>query len=103
MKTPTNIVRLRQPEEINDFLSDVLRAGVRRLLVPTVETEADALPPRNAGPAAAGRSRGWCGTATNRSGRPRPASARCRWRGVVSEIVARWDPRTEPVEGGPHI
>ncbi|MGH1575554.1 IS256 family transposase (plasmid) [Methylobacterium sp. P31] len=42
MGTPTNIVRLRQPEEIDDPLTEVLRAGARRLLAQAVEMEADA-------------------------------------------------------------
>jgi putative transposase len=42
MNTSTNIVRLRQPEEIDDPLSDVLRAGARRLLAQAVELEAEA-------------------------------------------------------------
>ena len=42
MNTFTNIVRLRQPEEIDDSLTDVLRAGARRLLAQAVELEAEA-------------------------------------------------------------
>ena len=42
MNTNTNIVRLRQPEEIDDPLTDVLRAGARRLLAQAVELEAEA-------------------------------------------------------------
>ncbi|MGT2479555.1 transposase [Methylobacterium oryzae CBMB20] len=42
MQTPTNIVRLRQPEAIDDPLTDVLRAGARRLLAQAVELEAEA-------------------------------------------------------------
>ena len=42
METPTNIVRLRQPEDIDDPLTEVLRAGARRLLAQAVEMEADA-------------------------------------------------------------
>ncbi len=42
MNTFTNIVRLRQPEEIDDPLTDVLRAGARRLLAQAVELEAEA-------------------------------------------------------------
>ena len=36
-----NIVRLRQPDEIDDPLTDVLRSGARRLLAQAVEMEAD--------------------------------------------------------------
>jgi transposase-like protein len=42
MKTSTNIVRLRQPDEIDDPLTDVLRSGARRLLAQAVELEAEA-------------------------------------------------------------
>jgi putative transposase len=42
METPTNIVRLRQPDEIDDPLTEALRAGARRLLAQAVEVEADA-------------------------------------------------------------
>lgn len=42
MESPTNIVRLRQPEDIDDPLTEVLRAGARRLLAQAVELEADA-------------------------------------------------------------
>ena len=42
METPTNIVRLRQPEAIDDPLTEVLRSGARRLLAQAVEMEADA-------------------------------------------------------------
>lgn len=37
METPTNIVQLRQPEEIDDPLTEVLRSGARRLLAQAVE------------------------------------------------------------------
>ena len=42
MKTSTNIARLRQPDEIDDPLTDVLRAGARRLLAQAIELEAEA-------------------------------------------------------------
>ncbi len=42
MDSPTNIVRLRQPEEIDRPLTEVLRAGARRLLAQAVELEAEA-------------------------------------------------------------
>jgi len=42
MNTNTNVVRLRQPDEIDDPLTDVLRAGARRLLAQAVELEAEA-------------------------------------------------------------
>jgi len=42
MNTDTRGVRLRQPDEIDDPLTDVLRAGARRLLAQAIELEADA-------------------------------------------------------------
>jgi transposase-like protein len=42
MNTSTNVVRLRQPEELEDALTDVLRSGARRLLAQAVELEAEA-------------------------------------------------------------
>ena len=42
METFTNIVRLRQPPEIDDPLTDLLRTGARRLLAQAVEMEAEA-------------------------------------------------------------
>ena len=42
MNTSINVVRLRQPDKIDDPLTDVLRAGARRLLAQAVELEAEA-------------------------------------------------------------
>ncbi len=42
MESSTNVVRLRQPDEIDDPLTEVLRAGARRLLAQAVEMEAEA-------------------------------------------------------------
>jgi putative transposase len=42
MENTTNVVRLRQPDAIDDPLTDVLRAGARRLLAQVVEMEAEA-------------------------------------------------------------
>ena len=42
MENTSNVVRLRHPDEIDDPLTDVLRAGARRLLAQAVEMEADA-------------------------------------------------------------
>src|SRR5215208_5904131 len=41
MNTSTNVVRLRQPEEFEDPLTDILRSGARRLLAQAVELEAE--------------------------------------------------------------
>ena len=41
MERLTNLVRLRQPDDVEDPLTEVLRAGARRLLVQAVELEAD--------------------------------------------------------------
>jgi putative transposase len=42
MGSSTNIIRLRQPDEIDDPLTEVLRTGARRLLAQAVEMEAEA-------------------------------------------------------------
>ena len=42
MEQSTNVVRLRQPEDVDDPLTDVLRAGARQLLAPAVELEVEA-------------------------------------------------------------
>jgi hypothetical protein len=39
MNTSTNVVRLRQPDEFEDPLTDILRSGARRLLAQAVELE----------------------------------------------------------------
>ena len=41
MTEPTNIVRFRQPDDVDDPLTEVLRAGARRLLAQAVEQEAE--------------------------------------------------------------
>lgn len=42
MEQPINVVRLRQPDDVDDPLTDVLRAGARRLLEQAVEFEVEA-------------------------------------------------------------
>jgi transposase-like protein len=42
MTEPTNVVRFRQPDDVDDPLTEVLRAGARRLLAQAVELEAEA-------------------------------------------------------------
>ena len=42
MNDTINIVRLRQPDEIDDPLTNILRSGARRLLAQAVEIEAEA-------------------------------------------------------------
>ena len=42
MTEPTNVVRFRQPDDVDDPLTEVLRAGARRLLAQAVEFEAEA-------------------------------------------------------------
>jgi putative transposase len=41
MNTSINVVRLRQPDTVDDPLTDILRAGARRLLAQAVELEAE--------------------------------------------------------------
>ena len=42
MNDTTHVLRLRQPDEINDPLTDILRAGARKLLAQAIEIEAEA-------------------------------------------------------------
>ena len=42
MSEPTSVLRLRQPKEIDDPLTDILRTGARRLLAQAIEIEAEA-------------------------------------------------------------
>lgn len=42
MTEPTNVVRFRQPDDVDDPLTEVLRGGARRLLAQAVELEAEA-------------------------------------------------------------
>ena len=42
MTDPSNVVRFRQPDDVDDPLTAVLRAGARRLLAQAVELEAEA-------------------------------------------------------------
>jgi len=42
MTSTTTVVSLRQPDEIDDPLTAVLRSGARRLLAQAIEAEADA-------------------------------------------------------------
>ncbi len=42
MNASTNVLRLRQPNEIDDPLTDILRTGARKLLAQAIEIEAEA-------------------------------------------------------------
>ncbi len=42
MTEPSNVVQFRQPDDVDDPLTEVLRAGARRLLAQAVELEAEA-------------------------------------------------------------
>jgi putative transposase len=42
MNETTSIVRLRQPDTIDDPRTDILRAGARKLLAQAIEIEAEA-------------------------------------------------------------
>ena len=42
MNQNSNVVALRQPDEIDDPLTDILRSGARQLLAQAVELEAEA-------------------------------------------------------------
>ena len=57
MTSDTTVVPLRQPDEIDDPLTAVLRSGARRLLAQAIEAEAEAFLASMKGDAAAGRAR----------------------------------------------
>jgi hypothetical protein len=42
MNETTNVLHLRQPDAIDDPLTDILRAGARKLLAQAIEIEAEA-------------------------------------------------------------
>jgi putative transposase len=42
MNDPTNVFRFRQPDDMDDPLTDILRAGARKLLAQAIEMEAEA-------------------------------------------------------------
>jgi len=77
MNETINIVRLRQSDEIDDPLTDVLRSGARRLLAQAVEMEADDfIAAMKELKLADGRDR-LSGMVTARSGAFRRGSGRC--------------------------
>ena len=42
MNETTNVLHLRQPDTIDDPLTDILRTGARKLLAQAIESEAEA-------------------------------------------------------------
>src|SRR5215218_5177314 len=85
MSTSTNVVRLRQPDEIDDPLTEVLRAGARRLLAQAVELEAEAF-------LAGMRDHGRAG----RAGPSRPARPWSRANGPDRDRPGRGRAREDP-------
>ena len=84
MTSSSSVVPLRQPDEINDPLTAVLRSGARRLLAQAIEAEAEAF---LASHRAHGAMRAcscrmgvsaWSGTVTARSAWSRPGLVRSR-------------------------
>ncbi len=78
MTSSSTVVSLRQPDEVDDPLTAILRSGARRLLAQAVEAEAEAF-------LAEMKVCGWrtgvselCGTAMLRSAWCRPELARSR-------------------------
>src|SRR5215510_11785084 len=81
MSETSKIVALRQPDEIDDPLTNVLRAGARQLLAQAVEVEVETFLATVKDLKLAADAPVWCGMVTARRVRSRPASARSRWRG----------------------
>ena len=101
MNETINIVRLRQPGEIDDPLTDILKAGARQLLARAVELEAEVFLAsmqhlklaRRAGPTCAARARPRARSIANgdRAGRGQPGEgARSRrgsgWRRAFASL-----------------
>ncbi|MHC2726494.1 hypothetical protein ACVIEO_000003 [Rhizobium leguminosarum] len=76
MNETINIFRLRQPDEIEDPLTNVLRSGARKLLAQAIEMEAEAfLGAISSLPMVV---IGLSGMVTPRNGASRRGSGRCR-------------------------
>ena len=58
MNENSNVVALRQPDEIEDPLTDILRSGARQLLAQAVELEAEGIPRCDEGVEASGSVQG---------------------------------------------
>jgi hypothetical protein len=88
MSIDTSVIRLRQPDAIDDPLTDLAREGARRMLATVLVAEADAF-------VALWRScrmgvTGSCVTAMGRSARSRLGSGLLRSGGRRSATAARW-------------
>ena len=71
MNENSNVVTLRQRDEIDDPLTNILRSGARELLAQAVEMEAEAFLAAMKGMKLPDGSDAWCGTATAQCGRYR--------------------------------
>lgn len=92
--------RLRQPDEVDDPLTEVLRSGARQLLAQTVELEVGAFLAERADLNPPMVRRALSGTGTAPNGRCRPGSTPSRCLAPRSGIagLARW--RAHPVHLG---
>ena len=81
MNEDSSVVRLRQPEAIDDPLTAVLRSGARRLLAQAIESEAASFLALMVDRQLEMAGRGSSGTAMARHGRFRRGSDRLRWSG----------------------
>lgn len=77
MNETINIVRLRQPDEFDDPLTDVLRSGARRLLAQAIEMEAETFLAEMRDVKLPDDASGWSGMVTARSGTSGRGSGRC--------------------------
>lgn len=90
MNETSNIIPLRQPDEIDDLLTNILRAGARQLLTQPVEVEVETfLAAVQDLKLADGGARVVRHGYTARRERFRPGSARSRWRGRRFATVKR--------------
>ena len=81
MNETSNIVALRQPDDIDDPLTNILRAGARQLLAQAVEIEVETFLATVKDLKLPTGAPVWCGMVTARRERLRPASDRSRSRG----------------------
>src|SRR5512144_817812 len=89
MSRDTTVIRLRQPDAIDDPLSELAREGACRMLGQVLIAEADAFVAMWKDESCRMGVTGWCVTAMGRSARARPGSGLSRSGGRRSATAAR--------------
>ena len=98
MKDDTSIIRFRQPEAVEDPLTEIAREGARRMLATALEAEIGVFLDQVAGERWRTAGSAWCAMGTVRSGRSKPGSGRSP-SGVPRSGTAR---RTPAIRCGSH-